>query len=133
TLVQSDNPEKLQQQREQALKDAAAKLRGIGGLRRGLLLQEWGVDAKKPEASKADEGVREGIAKRLENQLRAVFKDGDSLSKLAAVNLIGETGDQNSANPMVAALGRRLTPDLLKQLKADDADIRAASARALGM
>jgi HEAT repeat protein len=132
--VESDDPEvfqKLQQKREKALKDAADKLRGIGGLRRGLMLQEWVVDPRAP-GSKALEDVREGIAKKLENQLRAVFKDGDSLSQLAAVNLIGEISDPSSANPLSAALARRLTPDLLKQLKGDDADTRAASARALG-
>ena len=129
-----EKPDVLNYRKEELLK-AEQKLQTTGDLRLALALSEW-QDAQKimPKLRQIDWEVRNEIGKRLEKFVQTVVKDGDSTSRIAAANMLGEMGASIRALPLEDRHGfaRGLTPSLVALMEQDDAAVRQAAALALG-
>jgi HEAT repeat protein len=117
-------------EQERVAMKAIDDMRATAELRKAMMLQEWQFDAR--ETVQAKRLVYDRLAKKLEIQLRGLLKDGSASSRLAAINTLGEMGDEvRDADPS-KAFAARLTADLLALLKSGDAEVRLATTGALG-
>src|SRR5262245_53545982 len=122
------------EQREKTLKGLIDRLRGMGDLRRALMLSEWKETVPRPPAiAEADAAARAQIAQRFVKQVEAVvadleFKDDQerkrkATARLAVANMIAEMGP-NVAGLKAEEIGG-FTRTLAKSMKKLAEDARA--------
>jgi HEAT repeat protein len=83
-------PEYLAQRRRK-LEEAARSLRSMGDMSRVLLLLEWRSTQASPQEADIDQQIREMVIENFEQGLRAVLRRGETVQRIAAANLIGDT------------------------------------------
>ncbi len=130
SIRDSMNREELQFRR--ATVEKRIKALNIGDLRRALQLQEWRDEDRDEAIGAIDRPLREALAKRLVDGLRAILERGGTPAKLAAIAQVAEMGVNVRATGTKTGLARDLAPDLVAQLKSDNQAVRDAAARALG-
>ncbi len=133
------NPGELRS-REAILTRLINKLRTISDLHRALALDDW-LDKEqdvnvRPEA-RVDQKIREEVAARYIDKVRASLKADAPLRQIATANLLNDLG--TSLRGIAAqrtnqheGLNRVFGPDLARLLKGGDPRVEAAAARALG-
>jgi HEAT repeat protein len=83
-------PEYLAQRRRK-LEEAAHNLRNLGDMSRAMLLLEWRATHLSPQEADIDRQIRDSVIENFEQGLRAVMRRGDTVQRIAAANLIGDT------------------------------------------
>ncbi len=80
------------QQRRSDLNRCTARLCRVPDLRDALLLREWQTEAAQEYIALIDQAARTAIARRFEEAVLDVLQRGDTADRLAAVNMLAETG-----------------------------------------
>lgn len=117
--------------RDRKLTQCIQALDSLGDLRRALALDEWRDEDPDPELATADRIHRAVVARRFEQALRAMLRDGDTTRRLWAINLLGEVGVSLRDVDTKRGLAHRLGPDLVALTTQRDAAVRAAAVNAL--
>jgi len=139
-LTGTDPSDEVLRHRKAALSEAATQLKNISDLRLALALPEWKDNDKDPSTgqptllARVDQEVRATIGKRLQNIVQNAVDKGDSRSRLAAANLVGEIGTsiRGLALDDKSGFARSLAPSLVALMELNDPLVRQAAARALG-
>jgi HEAT repeat protein len=89
-----DRPKLLSDAYERLLSRKVDSIRQIGDLRRALLLQDWpqGEFREVEEFSAVARRVRAQLARRFQEAVGQVLKEGDQTARLAAMNMLAELG-----------------------------------------
>jgi HEAT repeat protein len=131
------NPEALTARRK-ALTSDIEQLRGVGDMRKAVMLNEWLDQDQEAAIANIDRTLREGLLQKLQQTLRDTMKSGDPTARLAAATMIGEmgisirgsTGANNLPDP--GGFSRSMAPDLANLVEHDpDPAVRSAAAQAL--
>lgn len=120
------------QQRRQTLSRCVALLCRAPDLREALLLQEWHTETAQDYVGLVDQAARAAIARRFEQAVLDILRHGDPASRLAAVNMLAETGPLLRDTPIPGWSVRGFTPVLADLAQAQMDDLGEAAARALG-
>jgi hypothetical protein len=123
------------EQRRQALHQRVAVLCRIPELREALLLQDWRDQDTEEAIAAIDRSARLELVHRFEEAAGDVLRQGDTISRLAAANMLGEVaatmqkkGDRHLFFRPIQGLG----PLLAELVRGKDHAVREAAARALG-
>jgi HEAT repeat protein len=115
-----------------------AELRGVGDMRRAVMLNEWLDQDQELAIATIDRTLRDGLLQRLLQTLRDTMKSGDATARLAAATMIGEIGISirgatgNVGLPDPGGFSRSMAPDLANLVENDpDPAVRSAAAQAL--
>jgi HEAT repeat protein len=129
------NPQELAARRD-ALTRRAAAIKGVGDLRRALLIHEWLDEDQDAQIAEVDRTVRNSIVKRLIDALRQQLQSDNAIAKLAAATMIGEMGItvRGASTPEGSdrgGLARVFAPDLARLAVNDVTPVRIGAATAL--
>jgi HEAT repeat protein len=117
--------------RKRNLWHCIAGLRNLKELRDALLLQEWRDMDLEESLAEIDRFARGQVAHRFEGVLRDVLQYGDSGSRVAAAQMLGEVGTLLPQAGAPNGVLRNLTAILAALVRSPDAAVSAAAARAL--
>jgi HEAT repeat protein len=131
------NPEALAARR-QALMADIADLRGVGDMRKAVMLNEWLDQDQELAIATIDRTLRDGLLHKLLETLRQTMKSGDDTARLAAATMIGEMGISIRGRTTSTGLtdpggfSRTMAPDLANLIEHDpDPAVRTAAAQAM--
>ncbi len=119
------------QQRRQTLNRCAALLCRAPDLREALLLQEWRAETAQEYVGLVDQAAHAAIARRFEQAVLDILRQGDPAGRLAAVNMLAETGPLLRDTPIPGWSMRGFTPILAELAQGQTEDLAEAAARAL--
>lgn len=119
------------QQRRQTLNRCVALLCRAPDLREALLLPEWHAETAQEYVGLVEQAARAAIARRFEQAVLDILRQGDPAGRLAAVNLLAETGPLLRDTPIPGWSMRGFTPVLADLAQAPMEDLSEAAARAL--
>jgi HEAT repeat protein len=118
--------------RDTALRECVGGLRGLGELRRALLLSEWRSAGLVGVEGQLETITRRSVAERFQREVRDALHDGDAATVGLIVNLVGETAAALRTQEDGTDLMRPLGPDLAELTRNGDPRVRAAAAQVLG-
>lgn len=118
--------------REKTLRQALLPLRGVGDLRRALVLQEWRDADGESAIAAVDLPLKRELQNRFEQAVREVFAHGDPTSQVTVADMIAELGVSSCAVGSRASLSSVFTRDLLILMGQQTPSVREAATRTLG-
>jgi hypothetical protein len=122
--------------RQALLEKRAKALRSASDLARALLLREWQDESDIERVRVADRTVREAIARQFDAAVKEIFDHGDTASKIAVAQMIGEMAVATRTLGIKTTFLRgqliNLLPGLIALTQAPDPRLREAAAQALG-
>ena len=98
--------------RDSAIKGTLARLRGLGDLRRALLLPEWRNAAPSGAEAQVDVLNRALLADRFLADIRAVLQRADAVTAGVVVDMISEMSTTLRKQGEITSFMRPLGPDL---------------------
>lgn len=130
------NPQEVADRRA-AISARLAQLRGVGDMRRALLLHEWLDEDQDPQVASVDRTARNDLVRRLYDALKAMLDRGSPTARLAAATMLSEVGVSirgmtTEAGPDTRGFARTLAPELARDTAEGTPAVRVAAARALG-
>jgi HEAT repeat protein len=131
-FLRHHDPNTLMEQERVAVK-AIDDMRATAELRKAFVLREWQGPGPDEKINQSKRLVHDRLAKKLENQLRGLLKNGGASSQLAAIYIIGELGeDVPDVEPPTGPFAVRLRADLIALVKSGNGEVRVAAVQALG-
>ncbi len=119
------------QQRRSDLNRCTARLCRVPDLREALLLREWQTEAAQEYIALIDQAARTAIARRFEEAVLDILRHGDTADRLAAVNMLAETGPLLRDTRIPGWSMRGFTGVLADLVRGQTPVLCAAAARAL--
>ncbi|HLN31507.1 MAG TPA: HEAT repeat domain-containing protein [Gemmataceae bacterium] len=120
--------------RERLLTQRIDALRNISDMRLGLQLQDWNQDLDSPdERTLVTKKVRAVLANRFKKAIRDALHYGSTTARLAAMNLLAESGVLIRTADDTKLIGRGFGPDLADIVQHGNLPVvQETAARALG-
>jgi HEAT repeat protein len=122
----------LEQARSERVRKALERLNNLAEMRQAILLREWREYGEGDEVAE-DRKLRALLSQRFAMEVSKVLKNGDSVRRLAALNMLADMEFNSRMRGAEGWLARTLQPELTGILKQrGDPELCAAAARALG-
>jgi HEAT repeat protein len=119
-------------QRARALGKRIQEVQGIGDLSRALVLRDWRDQDQDERVAAVDRSSRLALARRFEQAVRVVFRQGDAARSLAALSVLAEIGTMAHGVGTRHGIARGLSLDVAELAQHGEPGVREAAARTLG-
>jgi HEAT repeat protein len=119
-------------QRARSVQARIQAVQGIGDLRRALVLRDWRDQDQDERVAAVDRSSRLALARRFEQAVRDVLRQGDEVRRLAVLSVLTEIGTTVHGVGTSHGIARGFGPDLAELAQHGDAAVREVAARTLG-
>jgi hypothetical protein len=116
--------------RDRSLKEQIQAMETVGDLARALVLREWRDEDQDWRVAVVDRPIRLALARRFEQAVRDLLRQGDDSSRLAVLSILTEMGTTHGVGTK-HGIARGLGPDLVELTWRGDVGLCAAVLRTL--